>query len=444
MSGREKALYVRGKYWLDWDTKADGTRRSPCLTIFWYDEAKRRVCSASTRTADLTLAEKALDRRFLADRGESNAYCEACGQPLARAAEYLLTDAIADYRTEWGDLQSSADSIRARLSHVVNFLEQDREGPGLATSCAEAATTPFIRRFRAWSQAEPVTWKNGKGEVTVSRPRAPSTTEESVVQLMAALNHACDADPPRSTMRPTYSAIGRKKVSPRRKHRISDVGILAAMLEYAKDNRRRRPLHAFLVASLCTIARPDAIVDISTDPARRQWHPGSPTIDLNPAGRIQTKKYRPMLPVLEPLAAWLDITLRMTAPADEALRRDRTGGWLVNYYGRPVQNVESAWDAMLVELGLPRDREWKPYILRHSLAQLCRAAGVVKWDLQGFMGHVDAGQTETYAPGGEFASVTSALNRLLESIDTLRPGALHRSATGPALKTGTKEAEKMT
>jgi hypothetical protein len=60
------------------------------------------------------------------------------------------------------------------------------------------------------------------------------------------------------------------------------------------------------------------------------------------------------------------------------------------------------------------------------------------------MGHVDAGQTETYAPGGEFASVTSALNRLLESIDTLRPGALHRSATGPALKTGTKEAEKMT
>ncbi len=83
---------------------------------------------------------------------------------------------------------------------------------------------------------------------------------------------------------------------------------------------------------------------------------------------------------------------------------------------------------MLTELNLPQDREWKPYILRHSLAQLCRAAGVVKWDLQDFTGHVDSGQTETYAPGGDFASVTGALNRILDQIDSLRPGALHRSA----------------
>ncbi len=445
MSGREEALYNRGKYWLAWDEKDDGTRRSPYLTIFWYDSDKGRVRSASTGTADLIAAEKKLDKRFLADRGESSAYCEMCGQPLAKADEYLATDAIADYRVEWGDHQPSASSIKARLKHVVDFLEQDNEGAGLATSCAQAATLPFIRRFRAWSKDQPVTWRNGKGEITVSRPRSPATTEESVIQLSAALNHACDADPPRSTARPAYRAIGRKKVSSPRKHRISDLAIFADMLAYAKENRRRRSLHAFLVGSICTIARPDSIVDISTAPERRQWFLGSQTLDLNPAGRIQTKKVRPMLPVLEPLGHWLTQTFQHMehGPGDKK-DRDWTGGWLVNYFGRPIQDVDRAWGTMLEELKLPRDREWKPYIVRHSMAQLCRNAGVNKWDLDGFMGHVDPGQTETYAPGGDFATVTSALKRILDEIDRLRPGVLHRSDTGQSATVIALKGKKMT
>ena len=39
MSRREAPLYRRGKYWLDWDRKADGALRTPFLTIFWYDPA---------------------------------------------------------------------------------------------------------------------------------------------------------------------------------------------------------------------------------------------------------------------------------------------------------------------------------------------------------------------------------------------------------------------
>ena len=444
MSGRETALYNRGKYWLNWDRKSDGTTRSPYLTIFWYDESAGRIRSASTRTTELIAAEKKLDLRYLRDRGESGAFCEACGQPLARDGGYLLTDAIADYRLEWADERTSAESIRARLKHVVDFLEADHEGSGLAATCKEAATTAFIRRFRAWSKLQPVTWKNKQGEVTVSRPRSPATTEESVTQLMAALNHACNADPPRSDARPSYSAIGRKLVTSKRKHRIDDVGLLADMLDYAKANRRRRSLHAFLVASICTLARPDTVVDISTDPSRRQWWLGSAMIDLNPAGRVQTKKHRPIIPVLEPLADWLTLTLQLTAPENPELRRERTGGWLVNYYGRPIQDVESAWNSMLVELKLPRDREWKSYLIRHSLAQLCRNAGVNKWDLDGFMGHVDPGQTEVYAPGGPFASVAAAINRILDQIDRLRPGVLHRTRTGDVAEVITMERKKRT
>lgn len=443
MSGRETALYNRGKYWLNWDRKTSGELRSPYLAIFWYDESKGRIRSASTGTADVIAAEKKLDLRFLGDRGESAAFCETCGQPLARADAYLLTDAIADYRVEWADSRPSAISIAARLKHVIDFLEAD-EVSGLATTCAQAATIGFVRRFRDWSKLQPVTWKNGAGQITVSRPRSPATTEESVLQLAAALNHACDADPPRSNAKPQYSPLPRKQVSPKRKYRIEDVSILADMLEYAKANRRRRSLHAFLVGSICTIARPDSVVDIATLPERRQWRLGGDQLDLNPAGRVQTNKYRPLLPVLEPLAAWLTTTLQLTDPEEEGMRLQRTGGWLVNYYGRPVQDVESAWDTMLEELDLPRDREWKPYLIRHSLAQLCRNAGVNKWDLDGYMGHVDPGQTEVYAPGGLYASVTNALKRILDEIDRVRPGVLHRADTGPIASVVTLERKKMT
>ena len=173
----EAPLYRRGKYWLAWDRKRDGSLRSPYLAVFWYDPAARRTRSASTGTAAVEEAMTLLDRRYLADRGEAPAYCTTCGQPLARADAYLLTDAIADYRLEKGDERSSADSIVARLKHVLDFLEAEsaRGGRfGIDTSCAVAASAPFAEAFRAWSKQQPVTWRNGEGKITVSRPRAPA------------------------------------------------------------------------------------------------------------------------------------------------------------------------------------------------------------------------------------------------------------------------------
>ncbi len=160
MPGRTAPLYRRGKYWLDWDRRADGALRSPNLYIWWYDPAARRERSVSTGTRDEGEAILALDRRYLADADEAPAFCHACGQPLARAEAYLLTDAIADYKLEWGDQQSSASSIKARLDHVLDFLaaEEGRgtEGRfGIATGCAAATTTAFANAFRAWSRLQP-------------------------------------------------------------------------------------------------------------------------------------------------------------------------------------------------------------------------------------------------------------------------------------------------
>lgn len=137
-----------------------------------------------------------------------------------------------------------------------------------------------------------------------------------------------------------------------------------------------------------------------------------------------------MLPVL-PL---LDHHLR--AAHLEWLKLDknaqRHGGWLINYHGRPIKDVHRSWTTMLERLDLPSGREWMPYVLRHSLATIVRNHGAAKWDLEGFMGHRGVSQTEVYAIG-EFATVEAALQRIIDEIETLVPGALHRRGTGVGL-----------
>lgn len=444
MPGRPPPVYQRGRYWLDKLRRRDGTERSPAWYIFWADTAAGREASTSTRRTDLDEAIRELDKRYLSDAGQAPAFCPHCGQPMASAEAYLLTDAVADYLLEHGDLQRTADSIQARLKHVTDFQDAEEASGGmfgLATSCATACGLPFVTAFRAWSKDQPVTWRNKAGQVTASRPRAAATTEESVLQLAAALNHAVDARPPRSEQRPVFRPLPRKQVSRPRKVRI-EVPVLADMLAYAAEERKRRgALHAFLVASFCTIARPDSVVDISVAPDREQWFPGSPTLDLNPFGRAQTRKYRPIVPVLPALAPWLaaELAAYERLPAEERIGAGR----LVNYYGRPVQDVDRAWGTMLVELKLPTGREWKPYLLRHSLATLLRNRGVAKWDLKGFMGH-DAGDTTEIYAVGRFGTVVTALMDILGEVDARAPGALRRNGAEVALPGLQRGGLKMT
>ena len=445
MPRHEEPVYRRGKYTLDWDRRADGTLRSPYLAIFWYDSAARRVRSQSTGTTTEDRAVLAVDKRYLAERGESPAYCHACGQPLADAHAYLLADAIADYRLEWGDARVSGDTIESRLKHVLDFMDaEEARDPGSrfgsGSTCAIACTAAFANAFRAWLAARPVEWRNGEGQVTVSRPRSPAAVEAVVAQLIAVLNYAADADPPRSDKRPAYAPVAASQVQRRRRTRVG-IEELAKMLRYAAvPGVRREGLHSFLVASICTLGRPGAIVDISVAPVRRQWWPGSESIDLNPDGRVQNKKRRALLPVMPLLNDWLLDELARYEALEEDKRIGR--GWLVNYYGRGVKSIDRAWDTMLGELDMPRSREWRPYLLRHSVATLVRNRGSSRWDLEGFMGHRAQSQTETYAIG-EFPKAQAALQTLIDDLSRLAPGALHRRSTGQVVPFPGAKEKKM-
>ena len=128
--------------------------------------------------------------------------------------------------------------------------------------------------------------------------------------------------------------------------------------------------------SLNTLARPDAVLDLSpsqVDIRRR--------IKLNPDGRKQTKKNRPVVPISETLLPWL---------------QGCEGPRYVLYGGKPVESIKKSFAKAVADAGLS---DVSPYCLRHTMGTELRSRGVPEWEAKGFMGHKSetARTTERYA-----------------------------------------------
>lgn len=165
----------------------------------------------------------------------------------------------------------------------------------------------------------------------------------------------------------------------------------------------------FLLILLNTMCRPDAARDLTVFQVDRAHG----LVDLNPPGRKQTKKYRPIVPISETLAPWLE----RPEPA-----RTRKGvikpTHFVHYRGRPVDSMKTAWRALRVAAGfLVPNPEWKPgapedvprmvpdldvnpYSIRHTMGRELRKARVPSEEIELMLGHRPPGSraTATYAP----------------------------------------------
>lgn len=404
MPRRSKArgVYCRGPYWLDFDRRSDGTLRTPNFCIFWYDPGAGRNRSISARTADEQEARRALDRHYLQNT-EGQIICPTCGQRRTdRETSYFVADAIADYLAQKNDR-----TLEHRLGHVVDYLAT-LSSPGVR--CRQI-DDDWVKRFREWLLKQPVVLSSG---ALRPEPRSLSTVENSVLQLAAAINAAHKrgdiSRPAQFKVRPGH------EVNHTPKRRLS-VGELAAAFRYATDPRfpkKRKMLHRFLMLAVGTAARPDAVYDFSTDPARAQWDADRSVLTLNPKGRAQTRKYRAIVKVPYQLVAHIN----------------ETSGFFV-----PTQSVRSAWDSMCDELGWPKDREAGTKLIRRSMAQLLRdpMRGVPTEQLELQLGHRRiASTTDIYASHDPayLAAATRAIEAVIDEIEALAPGAFHRSDTG--------------
>ena len=177
----------------------------------------------------------------------------------------------------------------------------------------------------------------------------------------------------------------------------------------------RRQLLRFLQASVATWARPDAAHDISTAPERDQWISKARVLRLNPKGRRQTNKYRPEIPVPEQFGKLLDAT---------------EGNFV------EVNSVRKAFEAMLDELGLPRQRETGLKLIRRSVAhEVRKRIGEAQWR-QGeiMLGHRKASTSDLYAlfDPANLGLALEATTAIIEEIEKLVPGAF--TGTAPELK----------
>ena len=135
-------------------------------------------------------------------------------------------------------------------------------------------------------------------------------------------------------------------------------------------------LWVYCMIRLGTGCRGDAALGLQ--PFQVDWD--NDLIRLNPAGRQQTKKYRPVVP----LTAMLRHEL---AGCDDA--------YFVHWHGRRVASIRKAWAKVRTDAGLP---VWfAPRVLRHTVATELRRRGVPGWEVSGQIGHKAAGTSEIYA-----------------------------------------------
>ena len=372
-------IYQRGPFWLDHDRGKNGVPLSPWLYICWYDSTKGRIRRKSTRERDVRLACDALDRHFLATHRPSE----------VERSTYSVSEALTDYWIEHGSKAASAEAIRARLKLITRFMDHEAEAGRLIDPFFPSQIDDaFIQRFRDWAEADPIIArrKNPQGEWVESsrRKRAASTVEESVIQLKAALNHTKK----RSGYVPDFEHKTRAQVTPTRNDRLTlkDIGELLSFTvtgagNYAGHARRLLPLRRYIIAAVCTLGRPDAIMDMSVARDRGQWFPDMEVFDLNPAGRLQTKKYRAAVPVVGLLKEWIEGTEEWFVCGERNAGTKKEPRWEQHR----VMSVKSAWDTARAELKLPHG--WGPKLLRHSMATILANRRVPPTDRKLAMGH---------------------------------------------------------
>lgn len=151
----------------------------------------------------------------------------------------------------------------------------------------------------------------------------------------------------------------------------------------------------YVLLGLYTMARPSAILDLTWD--RVDFDRG--LIDLNPAGRKQTAKRRPVVAMADDLRTHL-----------EAAYAARQSDYVVEHAAKKVASVKKAFQAASERSGV----HVTPYTLRHTGAVWAAEAGVPMSEIAQFMGHDDDRTTQKhysrFSPG-YLAGVANSIRR---------------------------------
>lgn len=258
-----------------------------------------------------------------------------------------IADIILEYYNAHGSTLPSASSIKTSCYYWVEFFK--------TASVAEATEVRSQEKFLAWMQ---------------DRDFSTAYTQRVFGVGKAALNRAfrrgeISSMPYMISIKVNYGAPQGRPLK---------IDEMARLLNSAPDH-----LRLFMLIMIGTACRPDAALSLCSE----QLDFENRLIDLNPAGRAQTKKHRPVVKMPETLA-----TILNGAPT----------GPVITYRGKQVESVKTSWRNLRAELGF--DEKVTPYSIRHTMARYLRSQGVSAWEVASQLGHKsrEYRTTELYAP----------------------------------------------
>ncbi|GAB5351939.1 phage integrase SAM-like domain-containing protein [Qipengyuania sp. 483] len=402
----KKKIHKRGDYYLAFDTNPNGTARSKNLYIFYYDREAGRGRSHSTGTSNLKLAKEKLDR-FYDEREKSHKFCPTCGQAFSGELPPLLATAIAEY-LESTDYEAAG----ARLAHVLAYLE----AKGLEDARCDEINDAWVKKFRKWASGVNIVSPTGK-----RRKRSSTTVAASVSMLRTAINQAFES---RKLLHRAAISVKKSEIEGKSPWFRASESQIIGMFRYApvldfpenssdkqrkKWKRERSNLRQYLRLGVATWARPDAIMDFSTSEETEQWNPENGYIELNPFGREQSEKYRPLV----------------RAPRQLIPLLNENDGKFVK-----SASVRTAFRQMASTLGFPDKGQSGEKLIRRSTASLIRPLmeSIGAWDSQGrlMLGHIRPNVSDKYATPYHEAYLVDALRlteELIDRIEAAAPGA---------------------
>ena len=328
--------------------------------VHWSDNGRSK--RSSTRTSDVQSAQKVLGNFLLLDEREREA--------LRGDIRLTVRDALGDESLPGADYWHEHV-----VPNVIGIDTQRYSYAKLKTHFGHLAIADIM-------PADVAAYVAKRKAGLLGRPSVNHTISRELSVLNAAINHAVKAKRLPKSDQPFIKLPG---VSPPRDRWLSfdeADALLAAALEPVDPHLAKGTLprvYRFTALALNTASRKSALLGLT----RRQIDMASGVIQLNPAGRAQTKKHRPRVPISDALRPILsEILLQIP---------DKPDAFLLDHAGCVRKSFENAVE----RAGLGRDVT--PHVLRHTKATWMAQAGVSMFDIAGVLGDSVETVTKTYA-----------------------------------------------
>lgn len=351
--------------------------------IRWTEagRSKRR----STRTADLPSAQKVFANFLMLDERERMI------EAAANDGDALVMEVIGDHNSGWMPgagprprdywhehiLEKAVDKERPRYAfdklhaHFGHLAVKDITPDDVQAYVDRRSKRPQ----RQWCPAAQLAGPLG-------RPSVNHTISTELSVLNAAINHAVRKKRVPKAEQPFIQLPGTSPprdrwLTPEEAGRLVDAAREEVNPHQPKGTLPR--VFRFVLLALGTASRKSALLEAK----RAQVQLEGNLIELNPAGRAQTNKRRPRVPISDWLRPYIDDIMAQIPDDPEAYLLDHAG------------SIRTAFENAVSRAGL--GREVTPHVLRHTKATWMAQAGVSMFDIAGVLGDSVETVTKTYA-----------------------------------------------